>query len=109
MNLTVSGYDRLMKLATQSYGRLLAVPVEVIRMRFLDELGYITPKVGIDAAIFNELGMILLMQRSDGSVWCLPCGFVEPNETPADGIIREVRGETGLEVKVNQLIKIFTR
>jgi ADP-ribose pyrophosphatase YjhB (NUDIX family) len=102
-------YDRLMKLTTQSYAELLAVPDEVIRKRFLDELGYITPKVGTDAAIFNEQGGILLMQRADGSGWCLPCGFVEPNEAPAEGIIREVREETGLEVRVIRLVGVFTR
>ena len=40
-------------------------------IRFLSETGYITPKVGADAAIFNESGEILLMERSDGSGWWL--------------------------------------
>ena len=102
-------YERLLKLATQTYGELLAVPDEKIREWFLDEIGYITPKVGTDAAIFNEYGEILLMERADGSGWCLPCGFVEPNETPAEGIIREAREETGLEIKVKQLVGVFTR
>jgi ADP-ribose pyrophosphatase YjhB (NUDIX family) len=49
------------------------------------------------------------MERSDGSGWCLPCGFVDPNETPAEGIVREVREETGLEVVVKRLVGVFTR
>jgi ADP-ribose pyrophosphatase YjhB (NUDIX family) len=102
-------YERLLALATQSYADLLAVPDEEIRKRFLNELGYITPKVGTDAAIFNEQGQILLMQRADGSGWCLPCGFVEPNESPAEGIVREVREETGLEIRIGQLVGVFTR
>jgi ADP-ribose pyrophosphatase YjhB (NUDIX family) len=102
-------YERLLALATQSYADLLAVPDEEIRKRFLNELGYITPKVGTDAAIFNEQGQILLMQRADGSGWCLPCGFVEPNESPAEGIVREVREETGLEIQIGQLVGVFTR
>jgi ADP-ribose pyrophosphatase YjhB (NUDIX family) len=102
-------YTRLLKLSTQSYAELLMIPDEKIKKRFLDELGYITPKVGTDAAIFNEHGQILLMQRTDGSGWCLPCGFVEPNESPAEGIVREVREETGLEIRVKQLVGVFTR
>ena len=47
-------YERLMNLTTQTYGELLEVPGETIRARFLREMGYITPKVGSDAAIFNE-------------------------------------------------------
>lgn len=102
-------YERLMQLATRTYSELLDVPDELIRKQFSKEMGVITPKVGTDAAIFNERGEILLMERADGSGWCLPCGFVEENETPIEGVIREVREETGLEIKVKRLVGVFTR
>ena len=102
-------YERLMKLTTQTYSELLAVPNEKVRARLLREIGYITPKVGADAAIFNTGGEILLMERADGSGWCLPCGWVEPNEKPVEAAIREVREETGLEIEVKQLVGVFTR
>ncbi|MCP4541767.1 MAG: NUDIX domain-containing protein [Chloroflexi bacterium] len=114
LNFTSSAYDReryeqLVRLATQTYGELLTLPDTEIRTRFLRELGYITPKVGADAAIFNPDGEILLMERADGSGWCLPCGWVEPNEKPKETVVREVREETGLEVEVKQLVGVFTR
>lgn len=102
-------YERLLDLTTKTYSELLSVPEEDVREKFVDEIGHITAKVGTDAAIFNESGEILLMERSDGSGWCLPCGFVEPNETPVEGIIRETLEETGLDIKVNQLVGVFTR
>lgn len=102
-------YERLLELASQSYSATLDLPVETLKVHFARESGVITPKVGTDAAIFNERGEILLMERSDGSGWCLPCGFVDPNETPAEGIVREVREETGLEVTVKRLVGVFTR
>ncbi len=102
-------YERLLDLTTKTYSELLSVPEGIVREKLVDEIGHITAKVGTDAAIFNESGEILLMERSDGSGWCLPCGFVEPNETPVEGIIREVREETGLDIKVNQLVGVFTR
>ncbi len=114
LNYTSSAYDReryerLMCLTTRTYGELLDVSDQTIRTRFLRETGYITPKVGSDAAIFDESGKILLMDRSDGSGWCLPCGWVEPNEKPVEAVIREVREETGLEIEVKQLVGVFTR
>ncbi len=102
-------YERLMSLTTRSYSKLLDVPEEQLRTRFLSELGYITPKVGSDAAIFDAAGKILLMERADGSGWCLPCGWIEPNERPIDTVIREVYEETGLEVRVKRLVGVFTR
>jgi len=102
-------YGRLLDLASQHYSETFDIPIETIRAQFAGEIGVITPKVGTDAAIFNEHGEILLMDRVDGSGWCLPCGFVEPNETPVEGVIREVREETGLEVVVKRLVGVFTR
>jgi ADP-ribose pyrophosphatase YjhB (NUDIX family) len=98
-----------MDLTTQSYAELLDAPGEAIRAQFMSELGQITPKIGADAAIFNEKGEILLMERADGRGWCLPCGFVEPNERPAEAVLREVCEETGLEVAILRLVGVFTR
>jgi ADP-ribose pyrophosphatase YjhB (NUDIX family) len=102
-------YERLMGLAMQTYSELLAVPGEAVLAEFMKEIGQITPKIGADAAIFNEQGEILLMERSDGRGWCLPCGFVEPNEKPSETVIREVREETGLDVAIKHLVGVFTR
>lgn len=102
-------YERLLQLSVQTYAEILETPPEAIRQRLLAELGYITLKVGADAAIFNERGEILLMERSDGSGWCLPCGWVEPNEKPSQAAVRETFEETGLHVKVIRLVGVFTR
>ncbi|MDB4880744.1 MAG: hydrolase [Gemmatimonadetes bacterium] len=55
---------------------------------------------GVGALIRDEDGRELLERRSDGGDWGLPAGGVDPGETPAEAIRREVRGETGLEVRV---------
>ncbi len=102
-------YNRLLTLTTQSYSDLLDVPAEELQARFLQEMGHITPKIGADAAIFNDQGEILLMERADGSGWCLPCGWVEPNEKPCEAAVREAQEETGLEIEVQQLIGVFSR
>lgn len=102
-------YERLLDVASEEYGAALAIPSEQAKTRLAAELGYITPKVGADAAIFDDEGRILLELRTDNQRWCIPCGWIEPNETPAAAAVREVREETGLEVRILQLIDAFTR
>ncbi len=102
-------YERLMHLVTGYYGEAVDLPPVEVRRRFAAEVGYITPKVGADAAIFDEDGRILLTLRADDQRWCLPCGWVEPNEAPIDTVVRETKEETGLEVCPLALIDVFTR
>ena len=56
-------------------------------------------RVGAAAAIFNELGEILLVHHTYGMCnWELPGGGGEAGESPAETAVREVREETGLGV-----------
>jgi len=102
-------YERLLQLASRYYGQALDLPPPEARRRLRAELGYITPKVGAEAAIFDREGNMLLVRRSDDGRWCLPCGWVEPNESPAEAAVREAREETGLIVRANRLVDVFTR
>ncbi len=102
-------YERLLTLVARYYSLALDLPAEEVRRRLVGELGYITPKVGAHAALFDGEGRILLVRRSDDGKWCLPCGWVEPNEAPEETAVRETQEETGLEVRVTRLIGVYTR
>ena len=65
-------------------------------------------RLGCSAAIFDEQGRILLTKRSDNGQWCLPGGAVDPGETVAEAIEREVWEETGLRVSVKRLVGVYS-
>lgn len=60
------------------------------------------------AAIFNEKGELLLQKRGDKKKWGLPGGALELGETLDEAVIREVKEETGLEIKTKSLIGVYT-
>jgi 8-oxo-dGTP pyrophosphatase MutT (NUDIX family) len=101
--------ERLLRVVAEYYGRALDLPPAEIRARLGRELGYITPKVGAHAAVFDAEGRLLLVKRADDGRWCLPCGWVEPNESPQETAVRETREETGLDVRPLRLIGVYTR
>ena len=57
------------------------------------------------AAILNN-GQILMVchQTATRTYWTFPGGGVNPGETLEQAVLREVKEETGLDVKVNRLL-----
>ena len=73
-----------------------------------DYIKWIRGKVGHEkiiivyagGCIFNEKGEVLLQKRTDCNKWGFPGGALELGETPQMAAKREVKEETGLDVKV---------
>ena len=58
-------------------------------------------------ALIVRDGRILFQRRTDNGRWGLIGGLVEMNETYAQAALREIREETGLEVKLDSFLGIF--
>ena len=72
--------------------------------------GSVIPCVG--AVIKDDRGRLLLIKRGHApgaGLWSLPGGRIEPGETDAEALVREMREETGLVVEVGQLIGTVRR
>jgi ADP-ribose pyrophosphatase YjhB (NUDIX family) len=69
--------------------------------------GYVTPKVAVGAAVGNDKGEILLIQRADSGVWLYPTGWADIGYSASEVVVKEVEEETGIEVEVVRLIAVL--
>jgi 8-oxo-dGTP diphosphatase len=69
------------------------------------------PVVGVGGVVIRE-GRVLLIRRGAEPLkgtWSIPGGTLELGETLDEGVRRELQEETGLEVRVGDLIEAFER
>ena len=65
----------------------------------------------VAAAVFiHDAERVLLIKRAvepERGKWALPAGYVDAFEDPRQTAVREVREETGLDVRVTRLVDVF--
>src|SRR6201997_466053 len=59
-------------------------------------------------ALFNSAGELLLLHRRDNDKWTMPGGTLDFGESLTQCAIREVREETGLNIRITGLIGTYT-
>ena len=112
LHFSQNPYDRahfqtVQDVALELFALATQEPLERFEALRAPVLSHPTPFVGGDAAIFDNLGRLLLVQRADNGKWAIPGGALEVGETPAAGVEREAYEETGVRCQAVQLAGIF--
>lgn len=100
-------FERLREISAEMLAEKTDIPVDKIKDLFCNEKGYQTPKLDTRAAIFKD-GKILLVHENNGT-WALPGGWVDVLESVGSNTIKEVKEETGLDVRNQKIIAIQDR
>ena len=100
-------YQRLREISAEMLAKKTEVSIEKVKDLFCHETGYQTPKLDTRAAIFRN-NKILLVHKNNGT-WSLPGGWCDVLESVKSNTEKEVREETGLNVKALKIISIQDR
>ncbi len=65
--------------------------------------------IGVFGIIKDENNNVLLVLRNDSNLWTLPGGGLKEGESPWQGVIREIKEETGYDVEVIRLIGVYSK
>lgn len=69
-----------------------------------------SPLLTVDAVV-ERAGKVLLVRRRNPpyrDCWALPGGFVEYGESVEEAVVRELKEETGLEIRVKGLLGVYS-
>jgi len=72
---------------------------------------YLDPKLAVGTIITDEQNRVVLVKRAiepGYGKWVFPGGYVDRGEEVRSAAVREAREETGLEVRLDRLVNIYS-
>ena len=82
--------------------------MSIVRDLLSRDSGYATPKVDVRGVVFRNEELLLVQEVSDGG-WTVPGGWADVGESPTENVVREVREESGFEIRPVKLLAVFDR
>ena len=101
-------YADLRELAAEMAAVGTGAPIATLRELFSVGDGYATPRLDVRAAVIQGGRVLLVKERSDGA-WALPGGWADVGDSPSVTAVREVREESGYEVRALKLAALQDR
>jgi ADP-ribose pyrophosphatase YjhB (NUDIX family) len=75
-------------------------------------IAYVNPRLVTTAIPVTDQGEVVLLRRGlepGRGLWAQPGGFLEIDETPSEGAIRETLEETGLVIAPGEIVGLYAR
>ncbi len=105
----VERYEQVRRIAVEIAASRSEGVADYIDTLFSEESGYATPKLDIRAVVLDEEEEVLLVREKEDGLWTLPGGWVDVGESPSESVEREVKEESGYEVRAVRLLALWDR
>lgn len=98
-------YEELRTLSVRLTGTICDTEPERLRDLFTNETGFQTPKIDVRSVVIKDGKILMAKEKLDGK-YSIPGGFADINYSPSEVAVKEVREETGLNVRFNRVLAI---
>ena len=99
-------YKHLLEIAAEMLESQGELSKESILQSFSMQAGYATPKIDVRGAVLRDGKILLVQERADGK-WAMPGGWAVLGDLPSAMVEREVREESGLNVKAAKVVAVY--
>ncbi|HWE13058.1 MAG TPA: NUDIX hydrolase N-terminal domain-containing protein [Solirubrobacteraceae bacterium] len=101
-------YRAVANVAAEMAAAVSGLPTTAVAEAFAADSGHPTPKVDVRGAVFRDERVLLVRERVDAG-WTLPGGWADPGDPPGATVAREVREESGYQVRPIRLVAVHDR
>ena len=101
-------YVEIKEISERLMAEITGGKVERVKEFYPDEDGYLTPKVDVRGVVLKGNKILLVKENVDGC-WSLPGGWADVGLSPAENVVKEIREESGYEVRVRRLLAVHDK
>jgi ADP-ribose pyrophosphatase YjhB (NUDIX family) len=101
-------FEEIRKISVDILAQYTNIEKTIIKDIFASETGYATPKVDIRAVVFKKNKILMVRENTDGK-WSLPGGWADIGLTPSEVAVKEVKEESGFDVKAVKLLAVLDK
>lgn len=104
----IERYEELRAISVEILAEHTGLEFQKVSDLFATDEGYQTPKVDVRGVVFKD-NQILMVRESLDNKWSLPGGFCDIGLSAAENIVKEIKEESGYDVKPVKLLALMDK
>ena len=104
----IERYEELRAISAEIIAEQTGLEFQKVRELFTNETGYQTPKVDVRGVVFKDNRILMVCESLDNK-WSLPGGFCDIGLSAAENVVKEIKEESGFDVKPVKLLALLDK
>lgn len=104
----IERYEELRAISVEILAEHTGLEFQKVSDLFATDKGYQTPKVDVRGVVFKDNKILMVCESLDNK-WSLPGGFCDIGLSAAENVVKEIKEESGYEVKPVKLLALMDK